>query len=214
MFYFIVPNRDAMTSLFFSFLVSASFLPLPPQNNPHAAIQFYPDWTPGLVVLETNDTVSCNIRFNQMVPEGLLQVLDGDNILTLSVKDVKCFFFFDARRNRYRKFFTLSVPINSLIKREMFLEYVYGNEKVSILNHKTMGLAHSYMEFSPVKQATPLDKQYLLDCQTGKLLPISEENALSLLDQKQKIALFIQDNRIRFRKLSDYVRIFEYDRSL
>jgi len=203
-----------MASLYFSFLVSASFLHLPQQNNPNVPIQFFPDWTAGLVVLETNDTVACTLRFNQMVPEGLLQVLDGDNILTLSVRDVKCFFFFDPKKKRYRKFFTLSVPFNGNVKREMFLEYVYGNDRVSILNHKTMGLAHAYMEFTPFKQPTPLDKQYLLDCRTGELRPISEENARALVVKKQQVASYIENNEIRFRKLSDYVKIFEYDRSL
>jgi hypothetical protein len=203
-----------MAALFFSFLASASFLNLPPQNNPNVPLQYFPDWTPGLVVLETNDTVMCNLRFNQMVPEGLLQVLDGENVLTLSVKDVKGFLFFDANKNKYRKFFTLSVPLNGYVSREIFLEYVYGNDKVSILNHKTMGLPHAYMEYTPLKQPVPLNKQYLLDCRTGKLLPISQTNALSLLEKKDQVAGFIQENDIRFRKLSDYVKVFEYEESL
>lgn len=203
-----------MASLYFSFLISASFLNFPPQNNPNLPIHFSPDWTSGLVVLETNDTISCTLRFNQMVSEGLLQALDGDNILTLSVKDVKSFLFFDPKKNRYRRFFTLSIPLNGYVTREMFLEYVYGNENVSILNHKTMGLAHTYMEFSPLKQATPMNKQYLLDSSTGVLLPMSKENALSLLGNKEKMASFIESNEIRFRKVSDYVKIFEYHRSL
>lgn len=203
-----------MASLFLSFVLSASFLQMPPQNSPKTPLHYYPDWTPGLVVLETNDTVTCTLRYNQMVPEGLLQVLDGETILTLSVRDVKCFFFYDAKKNRYRKFYTLSVPVNGHLKREMFLEYIYGNDKVSILNHKTMGLAHSYMEYTPFKQPIPLDRQYLLDCRTGEVLPISVENALSLLAEKQKVASFIENSGIRFRKISDYVKIFEYDRSL
>ena len=203
-----------MAALFFSYLISASFLSFPPEDNTTAPLRFYPDWTPGVVVLETNDTVACTLRYTQMVPEGLLQVADGENILTLSVRDVKSFFFFDSHRKRYRKFFTLSVPLDGQKSREMFLEYVYGNDRVSILNHKTMGLAHAYMEFTPFKQPVPVNKQYLLDCRTGKLMPISEENALSLLDKKGQVANYIQDNDIRFHKLSDYVKIFEYDRSL
>lgn len=203
-----------MASLFFSFLISASFLGFPPEDNAATPLRFYPDWTPGIVVLETNDTVACTLRYSQMVPEGLLQVADGDNILTLSVKDVRSFFFFDARKNRYRKFFTLTVPFDGQRKREMFLEYVYGNDRVSILNHKTMGLAHGYMEFTPFKQPVPVNKQYLLDCRTGKLMPISQENALSLLKKRNKVSHFIEENGIRFRRLSDYVKIFEYDRSL
>jgi len=203
-----------MASLYFSFLLSASFLQLPSAHSPGSPIRFLPDWTLGIVVLETNDTVACNLRYNQMVPEGLLQVQDGDNVLTLSVKDVKCFFFYDTDKKRYRKFFTLSVPLKGEIEREMFLEYVYGNDKISILNHKTMGVPHSYMEYTPFKQSIPLNKQYLLDCRTGKILPISEENAMSLLSKKQKVEGFIESNGIRFRKLSDYVKVFEYDRSL
>lgn len=203
-----------MASLFLSFVLSASFVQLPPANNPNNNIYFYPDWTPGFVVLETNDTVSCTLRYNQIVPEGLLQILDGETILTLSVKDVKCFFFFDTAKSRYRKFFTLSVPLHGRVEREMFMEYVYGNERVSILNHKTMGLAHSYMEFTPFKQSIPVNELYLLDCRTGEILPISEENALSLLEKKKTVAGFIESNGIRFRKLSDYVKVFEYENSL
>lgn len=214
MFYFIPKPQTPMASLFFSFLVSASFLSAPTTPDPHVPLRFYPDWTPGFVVLETNDTVACNLRYNQLVPEGLLQVLDGENILTLSVRDVKCFFFFDVAKNKYRKFFTLSVPLEGQQQREMFLEYIYGNERVSILGHKTMGLAHGYMEYTPFKQPIPLSRQYLLDCRSGRIVPISEENALDLLEKKQMVSGFIETNGIRFRKLSDYVKVFEYDKSL
>lgn len=214
MLYFIILNHHPMGSLFFSFLISASSLGFPPEDNAAVPLRFYPDWTQGTVVLETNDTVACTLRYSQMVPEGLLQVEDGDNILTLSVKDVRSFSFFDARRNRYRKFFTLAVPLDGQKKREMFLEYVYGNDRVSILNHKTMGLAHGYLEFTPFRQPVPVSKQYLLNCKTGEVTPISEENALALLQQREKVATYIQSNGIRFRRLSDYVKIFQYDRSL
>lgn len=214
MLYFIIPNHRPMASLFFSLLVSASLLNFPPEDNAAFPVQFYPDWTTGMVILETNDTVTCSLRYNQMVPEGLLQVMDGDNVLTLSVKDVKAFSFYDERKSRYRKFFTLAVPLDGKKKREMFMEYVYGNDRVSILNHKTMGLPHAYMEFTPFKQPVPVNKFYLLNCRNGQVLPVSEENALSLLEKKQQVASFIKANDIRFRRLSDYVRIFEYDRSI
>lgn len=203
-----------MTSLFFSFVLSLSMMDVSAQANPKLPLHFYPDWTPGVIVLETSDTVACILRYNQLVPEGLLQVREGETILTLSVRDVKCFFFYDPRLERHRKFYTLSVPVNGRVSREMFLEYIYGNDKVSILNHKTMGLAHAYMEYTPFKQPIPISKQYLLNCKTGELLPISEENALSLLDKKKLVNNFIEQNHIRFRKISDYVKIFEYDQSL
>jgi hypothetical protein len=203
-----------MAALFLSYLITASFLNFPPEDNTRVPLRFYPDWTPGVVVLETDDTVACTLRYSQLVPEGLLQVADADNILTLSVRDVKSFSFFDAHLNRYRKFFTLSIPLEGRKSREMFLEYIYGNDRVSILNHKTMGLAHSYMEFTPFKQPVPLSKQYLLDRRTGKLMPLSEQNALSLLQKRRKVAKYIRNHDIRFRKLSDYVNIFEYDLSL
>src|SRR5690606_11939882 len=130
-----------------------------------------------------------------------LQVLDEGNVLTLSVKEVKCFFFFDPKKNRYRKFFTLSVPIHGTIDREIFLEYVYGNERVSILNHKTMGLAHAYMGFTPFKQPSPVSKQYLLNCLTGTLMPISRDNALTLITKKPDVAAFIESHDIRFKKI-------------
>jgi hypothetical protein len=203
-----------MTSLFLSFLISASSLDLSPQHDPNTPANVSPEWNSGMVVLQTNDTVACQLRFNQMVPEGLLQVLDGENILTLSVKDVRSFLFFDTKRARYRRFFTMSVPLNGSVTREMFMEYVYGNEKVSILNHKSMGFAHAYMEFTPFKQPTLLNRQYLLNAETGKMLPISKENALSLIANKPGVNNFNQKNAITFRKVTDYNRVFEYNKSL
>jgi len=203
-----------MTALFFSFVLSLSAMDVPPQSKTTSTLLFQPDWTPGMVVLETDDTVACILRYNQLVPEGLLQVREGETILTLSVRDVKSFSFYDLRRERYRKFYTLSVPVNGGLSREMFFEYIYGNDKVSILNHKTMGLARGYMEYTPFKQPIPINKPYFLNCRTGELLPVTAENALSLLDKKKLVKDFIEENHIRFRKMSDYVRIFEYDQSL
>ncbi len=202
-----------MAALFFSFVLSSSFLNLPSTSNPKHLLQYFPDWTQGVVVLETGDTVACTLRYNQMVSEGLLQVIDGQNILTLSVKDVKGFFFYDATRKRHRQFYTLMVPLNTNVRREMFLEYIYSNERVSILNHKTMDLAHSYMEVNPFKQLVPVNKQYLLNFETGDLTPLSQKSALSLLQSKPRSLRYIRENDIRFKKLSDYIRVFEYDSS-
>jgi hypothetical protein len=77
-----------------------------------------------------------------------------------------------------------------------------------------MGLSHGYMEFTPFKQPVPINNLYLLECATGKVMPVSEDNARSLLSGNQAVDEFIQANDIRFRKLSDYVKVFEYESSL
>lgn len=202
-----------MATFLLSVVLSSSlfcFLPAE-KSEPRRTIS---GWTPGFVVLESNDTVACNLRYNPAVPEGLLQVSEESRVLTLSVRDVKGFFYFDRARDRVRQYLTLSVPIDGR-SREIFLELVYGNDKVSILNHEAMGLTRGHlMDINPFRTAVPHNRQYLLDGGTGRLLPLSVSNALTFLERKEQVRAFIDAHDIRFRKVSDYVRIFEYDRSL
>src|SRR4051794_25208193 len=80
-------------------------------------------WMQGKVILETGDTIACPLRYNPLVTEGLLQVMDGENMLTLSIRDVKGFLFYDEQKHKTRRFYTLAVNMNAEFEREFFLEY-------------------------------------------------------------------------------------------
>jgi hypothetical protein len=174
------------------------------------------EWSNGEIILHSNDTVNCRLRYNQILSEGVLQVLDRETILTLSVKDVKAFSFFDEKKNCNRSFYTLSLQDDGTIKsHDFFLEHLYSDDHFFILNHNTIGLAYDYMEYTPFKRKTSINKKYLLDLHSGKLLPLSKKNVLHLLqDRKKLIASYIEDNSLKLKKVSDYINLFQYYRSL
>ncbi|MFZ6014177.1 MAG: hypothetical protein ACOYXT_27795 [Bacteroidota bacterium] len=204
-----------MRRLFFFFTMSCVVLAAPAQKR-----SLYPTWTPmpwteGRVIMANNDTIYCLLRYEQIIPEGTLQIVDGDHAFTLKPEDVKSFYFFDPAQGRERLFYTLPTSSGTGQEKPHFLECLYDDQILSILSHKTMGFAYDYMEFSPFKRKTPVNKRYLLDVHTGNLLPLSRENALRfLVDRKAEIEAFIRKNGLKFKKVSDYISVFEYHSSL
>lgn len=185
------------------------------QHQSKKALRFAPGWTNGIVVLETNDTIRCKLRYNQMVTEGLLQVKENAQVLTLSVRDVKSFLYFDRKKKKVRQYFTLALPVEASNRdREYFVEYIYGNARVSILNHRTIGVANEMLEFTPFRTPVPVSKKYLLDVQSGTLLPLTRENALKMAGSGSEPIKFVQQQGLKFKKTDDFIEFFEFCRRL
>ena len=201
-----------MASLFLSYLLSATLLSLPADKTVRPPLSFYPDWTSGFVVLETGDTLSAPLRFNPVVREGLLQVETDNRVLTLSVKDVKAFFFYDDEKGRDRHFLTLNLSLPGAEPNEMFIEYVYENERAVILNHRTWDKRGGLLK--GLRQPHARNAFYLLERSTGQLLPLSYEHLSEVVANRQRVDEFIDINGLRFRRVSEYVRVLEYDQSL
>lgn len=99
------------------------------------------NWVQGSVVLVTGDTVRCEMSYNPAVEEGLVQVKDGGNMLTLSVKEVKCFSYFDVEENKTRRYYSLPVYDEEVSTiREHFLEHVYENSHMAIFSRRVVHL--------------------------------------------------------------------------
>jgi hypothetical protein len=175
-----------------------------------------PDWTNGIIVMQSGDTVRCDLRYSRMTPGGLLQVRENENVFTLTAKEVKAFSYFDEKKNATRNFYTFTVlPDPTEPSREFFLECIYSDANFYILNHKTIGYPHDYMEYTPFKRQGPINKQYIMDLRSGKVLPMSKENTLVVLSaHKTEIMTYIQTNGLKFKTVGDYINVFEYNRSL
>ncbi len=174
--------------------------------------KFVLEWTNGVVIFKSGDTLRCDLRFNQTGSHPILQVGQDSEILTIPTKDVRQFSFFDVRRNRTRTFATFH---DNHVQKDFFMEKLYGDAHFSILNWKTMEVPNE-LNFSrflgkPVKT----HKKYLLNESTGELLPMSRENLLQLLEPKRNAILsFVKMEHIRFRRISDFIRVIEYHNSL
>jgi hypothetical protein len=173
-------------------------------------------WHKGIVVFHSGDTIHCRLQFTRKVEEGLLQVMKGDQIGILTVKDVKAFSYFDEKKNQVRRFVTLSLmPELSTRNHEIFIEHLYSNARLSILNHRMLGFSAHAFQINPFRTKTVVNKQYLLDNATGTVLPMSKENILSLMKSEQKeILRYIQSNGIRLKSVADFKSLLDYHQSL
>jgi hypothetical protein len=175
-----------------------------------------PNWTKGTIVMQSGDTVRCDLRYNRMTPEGLLQVRENENVFTLTAKEVKAFSYFDEKKNATRNFYAFTIlPDPTEPSREFFLESIYSDTNFFILNHRTIGYPHDYMEYTPFKRQGPINKQYILEVRSGKVVPMSKENTLMLLSAHEtEIQSYIESHRVKFKTVSDFINVFEYNRSL
>jgi hypothetical protein len=171
-------------------------------------------WKPGEVIFTSGDTVHCNLRFNHSASIGMLQVLENDIAVTLSPADVKTFSFYDVAKTRERNF--SSLPALESEDQFYFMESLYSDERFSIVNHRTMDVPYGYMNYTRlISKPVKMSKKYIVDSTTGKLFPLSRENALRLLDAKQnELASYIQNHRLKFKRTADYIHLFQYHSSL
>jgi hypothetical protein len=174
------------------------------------------DWKNGNVVLETGDTLSCQIRYNNSIPEGIVQVLDGDNVVCLSVKDLVAFEFHDESRNRTRVFERVILQDETSAGKPYFCEVLYKNSEFRILKHRAVGVPYDHMNYTRfLRKHTILTERFIMHEPSGKILPLSKEHALELMDDKRPLVnSFISENGIRFRSVSDYAKVLDFHASL
>jgi hypothetical protein len=204
-----------MKRLFVFSLISALIMHAHAQIKSGNPGNYSPNWSEGIIIFVSGDTLPCNLRYNQEVAHGLLQVLDGDNAVTLSVQDVKAFSFHDTEKNIIRHFFTLPVLPNQS-RPECFVESLYTDNMFSIVNHKTIGMPYDYMNYSRfISKPSRISKKYIVNIATGEILPLSKEHALQIMGKrKSEVSSFIDRYNIKFRKVADYIFVFQYHASL
>lgn len=172
-------------------------------------------WVQGSIVLATGDTVRCEMSYSPTVEEDLVRVKDGRNLLTLSVKDVKGFFYFDAEKNKARRYYSLPVyDEKASTIREHFLEHVYENSGMAIFSRRVVHLENHV--FNPVTQVVPEDLNFLMDVHTGTLRELNEVEAMALMKGKaDKVRAYMKTKNMKLKKeVGDYIRVFDYYSSL
>jgi hypothetical protein len=174
------------------------------------------DWKNGSVVLETGDTVQCKVRYNNALPDGVVQVLDGENTLTFSVRDVKAFTFLDEEKNRHRFFERVVMPNQDPDGKTFFCEVLYKNSTFRILKHRAIGVPYDHMNYTRfLRKHTIITERFIVHEPSGKMLTLSKEHAMQLLENKRdEISGFISDNGIRFKSVADYIKVLDFHASL
>ena len=177
----------------------------------NSVASFSAKWHTGTVVFNSGDTLSCELRFNNALPVGVLQINSAGTILTIAPEDVSSFSWYDDKKRRMRKYYSLTVTTAEFSTHRTFMECLYYDHEISILNHKTLGLPYEYMNYTRfISKPSRVNRQYIFQPTTGELLPMSRENALKVVEDKTAVMSFIESHRIRFRSLDDYIDVFRY----
>jgi hypothetical protein len=174
-------------------------------------------WKNGKIVLESGDTVRCMVRYNTSLPEGIVQVQDGENTLSLSVKDLLAFQFHDDSRNRDRVFERVVLADGEHDEGQpYFCEVLYRNATFSILKHRAVGVPYEHMNYTRfIRKHAVITERFIVHQPSGKMLSLSRENALRLMENKlPEINSFIEENSIRFKSVTDYIRVLNFHAGL
>lgn len=175
--------------------------------------KFLLEWRKGAVVFKTGDTLLCDVRFNQAGAQPILQIRKEGYTLTVPTKDVNQFSFFDTGKNRQRIFASFRNP--NPAGQEFYMEKIYGDTHFSILNHKTIEKPEELNFIRFVGRPFKTYRKYLRNESTGELLPLSRESLLQLLEPKKpEILSFVRTKGIRFKRIADFITVFEYHNSL
>ena len=203
-----------MKRLFVIFLLCISFSALA-QSFPHPFKKKKP-WHSGTVVFHNGDTLYGNLKFTRKVSEGLLQVRHGKQVKVFTVKDVLSFSYYDKKKNKTRRYLTLSMaPDLATREHEVFIEYIHGNNKFSLLNYKALGFSDQAVQINPFRTKTVVNKRYLLDNSTGKIVPLTKDNVLGLMDEERKeVMSYIHTSGMRLKTVEDYILLLDYHQSL
>jgi hypothetical protein len=170
-------------------------------------------WAPGRIHFKSGDTLNCELRFNQTGGHHILQVSDQGQVVTLPIKDVQSFSYFDEAKARQRLFSTFRNP--DFLNQEYYMEHIYANREFSILNRKTMEVPPELNFSRLIAKPVRTHKKYICHASSGKVLPLTRESLLEVLEpNRDKVLAFVKDRGIRFRRIADFIQVFEYYNSL
>ncbi len=91
-------------------------------------------WVKGNVRLTDNQEFQVELRLLSERSEGLLQVREGGQLITLSPVKVKSFDFYDEARGQQRSFVSLVTTLSqNHYKKNMFFEVFFQGKSISLL---------------------------------------------------------------------------------
>lgn len=170
-------------------------------------------WSRGQIQFKTGDTLNCQLRFNQSAGHHVLQVSEDGQVVTVPIQDVRSFTYFDNKKQRDRHF--SAFRSGDFAHHEFYMEHIYATREFSILNHKTMEVPGELNFSRFIGKPVKTHKKYICHEPTGKVLPLSRESLLVLLEgNRDKVLSYVKVRNIRFRRIADFIEVFEYYNSL
>lgn len=179
-------------------------------------IDFKHHWNKGQIIFNSGDTLACQLRFNRTSLDNVVHVLEGEEIIAVVAADIQSFSFFDTEKHRERNFVKMSLPALRADSQDFLVEKIYDDGRFAIITQRTYEMPYQNLQLIRfLGKPVPVYKKYIQDNESGQLLPLNRENTMRLMDAKRsEVSTFIQDKHIRFKKVSDFINVFEYHSSL
>jgi hypothetical protein len=205
-----------MKKLLLVFCVLISFANVYCQDYTSYPITFTHRWNEGQIIFHTGDTLACRLRFNRTSLDNVVHVLEGDQIISIVAADILSFSFFDTEKQRERNFVNMTLPALKADSQQFLVEKIYDDGKFSILTQRTFEMPYQNLQLIRfLGKPVPVYKKFICDNESGQLLPLNRENTMRLMAaRKTEVSTFIQERHIRFKKVSDFINVFEYHSSL
>lgn len=184
--------------------------------------QYFPSevWHEGKITLLSGDQLSGKIKYN--FEADLAQVNVNNTIQTFSARKILFFEIFDEEVGRYRQFYALPYNIRPNYRVPMLFEVLYENT-LTLLCRETVVQEtipqYGYYSVYGNGSATRfrLDFEYFFLNKQGEMIPYSQKKDdlyTILTKNKNDVERYVKENRLKYDRHRDLVRITAYYNSL
>lgn len=176
-------------------------------------------WHEGKLVLVNEDVYEGLLKYD--LDRGVVQVEQGEKFLTFGAQSIFYFKLFDATVEANREFYVLPYGLMTNYKAPVIFEVlVEGNltllcrEKITT---KNMSASSPYYYNTPTYQQEVLIYDYYFLDREGNITPynLKKKELMEAVSQRQsQVDNYIKQNRLRFDRRNDLVRIIAFFNAL
>ena len=184
--------------------------------------QYFPSevWHEGQVTLLSGEKLEGKVKYN--FDADLVQLNKDNRIRTYSARKILFFEVLDQELGRYRQFYALPFNIRPNYKVPMLFEVLYENTLTLMAREKLVQETipqYGYYNNFGTGPATRyrLDFDYYFLNSQGEIIPYSQkkDDLYSILTKhKNEVEAYVKENRLKYDRHRDLVRITAYYNSL
>ncbi|MDF9797140.1 hypothetical protein OKW21_002403 [Catalinimonas alkaloidigena] len=184
--------------------------------------QYFPSevWHEGKLTLLSGDEISGKIKYN--FEADLVQVNLNNTLQTYSARKILFFEIYDEEVSRYRQFYALPYNVRPNYKVPMLFEVLYENTMTLLCRESVVQETvpqYGYYSYYGNRYATRyrLSFDYFFLNPKGDIIPYSQkkDDLYNILSQnKDNLEKYVKENRLKYDRHRDLVRITAYYNSL
>lgn len=176
-------------------------------------------WHSGKILLDTEDTLSGNLKFS--LQNDVIQVEMNGSLQTFTSRKVLSFNFYDRFEQRERTYYTLPFTKVSNYKTPTFFELLAQGEAITLLGREALATQTTYNNYYNPYNPNPnfpttytfIKTSFYFLYKNGKIKPYdgTKKGLLVLLQDREKdIKEYLKNNKVRFENKEDIINLINY----